>query len=169
MGFRHAKAYRAENAGYMRGIKFFCPFFRQHTLFYQPIQGQQPDNIGLGFFQPGKRWTNGFTDVGLSCAGPSVCRPKGVADFVHQHHGKIAIHGSERRLVFTDQQFANGQHHIVHAGIHEILEEDLFAALFLMDSRIVRQIVRHRLIAVAQIACAKRRVHYFHRRALALE
>ena len=55
----------------------------------------------------------------------------------------------------------------MHARVHEVLEEDFLRALLLVDARIVRQVVGDRLVAVTEIAGAKRRVHHFHRRDVA--
>ena len=55
------------------------------------------------------------------------------------------------------------QNYVFDPRIHEVLEEDFLAALLFMDSRIVRQIVGHGLVAMAQVAHAVRRVHHFHR------
>ena len=53
---------------------------------------------------------------------------------------------------------------MVDAGVGVVLEEDPLAALLLVHPRIVRQVVGRRLVAVAQVPGAKRRVHDFHRR-----
>jgi hypothetical protein len=92
-----------------------------------------------------------------------------VADLVH--HGRREIPLGRRALGLRRIHHAPGQRQddLVHARVHEILEENLFRAFFLMDTRIVRQIVGDRLVAVAQVARAERRVHHFHRRRVAAD
>ena len=82
------------------------------------------------------------------------------------HHGarQIAVRGGERRLVRAQQALRDRQDHVIHARVHEILEENFLRAFLFVNARIVRQIVGHRLVAVAQVARAVRRVHHFHRR-----
>jgi hypothetical protein len=88
-------------------------------------------------------------------------------NLVHQRERQITFRGGLRRLLRLHQLARDRQDHVRHARVHEVLEEDLLRALLLMDARIVRQIVGHRLIAVPQIARAIRRVHHFHRRQMA--
>ena len=61
-----------------------------------------------------------------------------------------------------------GSNHVVHARVHEVLEEDLLRSLLRVDARVVGQIVRHGLVAVVQVARAQRRIDDLHRRRLAL-
>ena len=49
----------------------------------------------------------------------------------------------------------------------KFLKKIFFAALLLVDARIVGQIVGHRLVAVPQVARAEGRVHHLHRRDVA--
>ena len=84
-----------------------------------------------------------------------------------QRERQIAFGGSLRRLGGLHQLPRDRQDDVGHARIHEVLEEDLLRAFFLMDARIVRQIVGHRLVAMAQIAGAIRRVHHLHGRQMA--
>src|SRR5438445_297630 len=60
-----------------------------------------------------------------------------VAVFMHQHHGQIAFHAGQGCLVFAHKLFADGKHHVVHARVHKILEEDFLRSFFLVDARIV--------------------------------
>ena len=62
------------------------------------------------------------------------------------------------------QALGDRQNYVAHAGVHEVFEENLLAALGFMNSRIVGQIVGNRLITVSQIGGAERRVHHLHRR-----
>ncbi len=82
------------------------------------------------------------------------------------HHccRQVAFGGRERGLVSAQQSLGDRKNHVIHARVHEILEENFLRAFLLVNTRIVRQIVGHRLIAVAQIAGAIRRVHHFHGR-----
>ena len=83
---------------------------------------------------------------------------------MQQHIRKIAFSGSFGRLILTHQFLCDRQDHVLDPRIHKVLEEYFLRAFFLMDSRIVGQVVRHRLIAVTQVTGPERRIHDFHRR-----
>jgi hypothetical protein len=90
--------------------------------------------------------------------------PKLVRDLVQQRGRHVALGRRLLSLAGLHQKLGDGQDHYGHARVHEVFEEDFLGALFLMNARVVRQIVGDGLVAVPQIAGAKRRVHDLHGR-----
>ena len=89
-------------------------------------------------------------------------------DFVHHHDGQVPVRRRLGRLLRQHDPLGQGKDHLVDPRVHEVLEENLLAAHFLVNAWIVRKIVGHRLIAVPQVAGAEWRIHHFHRRGMAL-
>ena len=89
-----------------------------------------------------------------------------VRDFVEDHEVERAFAGDHLGLIGGQEALGERQNDDVHACVQEILPEDFLRAFFLMDARIVRQIIGDGLIAVEQIARAIDAVHHFHRRLL---
>ena len=83
---------------------------------------------------------------------------------MHDDKRQIGFAADVLRLRISHHLLRRRQHDMIHARIHEVLEEHLLRALLGVNPWIVRQIIRHRLIAVAQIACAKQSVDHLHGR-----
>ncbi len=165
--FARAEADRPENAGDIRRVVLRQPRLRQHVPVDQPLERVHADDVGLGLFEAAEEAADRFADVGLPAAHAGERRPEAVRDLVHERRGEIAVGGGAPGLRWIHHARGERQDHLVDARVHEVLEEDLLRALLLMDAGIVRQVVGHGLVAVAQVARAKRRVHHFHRRRVA--
>ena len=119
-------------------------------MIHQPRQAIHSHHVSLGLFERRIHRADGLRDRNLLSVHARVRRSQPVRDFV-QHHGRQITFGrSPRRLRFRHQIFRQRQHDVVHARVHEILEEDFLGALRVVNARIVRQVVRHGLIAVQQ-------------------
>ena len=72
------------------------------------------------------------------------------------HHGgrEITVRGCERGFVGAHQSLGDGQNDVIHARVHKILKENFLRPFLLVDARIVRQIIGHCLVAVAQVSRA---------------
>ena len=137
-------------------------------MIHQPFQGEHSSRIGLCFFQAAIDRTNGFpnTDLSRRCTRRSARkrRTQPVTDLVHDRAQQITFARNFRRLLRFHQLARDRQDDVVHARVHEVLEEKFLAALLFVHSRIVRQIVRHGLVPVSHIAGTKWSIHHFHRR-----
>ena len=163
-----AEAHRAEDAGDVRRVVLLEPIFRQHALVHQPLQ-RRTCRRRRPWLLRGRRRVPPMASRMSTClpSRRANAGPEAVADLVHQHRRQIALGRRRARLRRVHDARGERQDDLVHARVHEVLEEDLLRALLLVDARIVRQVVGDGLIAVAQIARAERRVHHLHRRRVA--
>ena len=163
-----AEAQRAEDSRDVRRIDSVQLALRNHLLLDQPLGQVDSRHVGLGLFQPAVRRANRLVDRDLPAVDLRVGGAEAVRDLMQNHAGQIALAAHVLGLLRRQHLARDGQDHVVHARVHEVLEEDLLRSLLRVDARIVGQIVRHGLVAVVQIARAQRRIDHLHRRRLAL-
>jgi hypothetical protein len=131
------------------------------------MPAEHSDHVGFGFFEPGIGRSDGFVDGQLLAVLAREDGSQFVGDFMHQRAGHVAFARGFGGLRRGHQELGDGQNHEVDAGIQEVLEEDFLAAFFLVDARVVGQIVGDGLVAVEQVAGAVGGVHHFHGREMA--
>ena len=134
----------------------------------EPLQPVHAGDVGFRFFESGVRRSDRFANVNLFTFFSREGRSQSVRDLMHHHGGEITFRARLLRVTGAHDSFREWKDDVVHARVHEVLEEDFLAAHFLVDARIVRQVVGDGLIAVPQIAGAERRIHHLHRRGVAL-
>ena len=123
-----------------------------------------PQTSALASSSPTELVADGFADADFSRRRPRECRAKSMTDLMHDRALQIAFAADFGGLRRLHQLAGDWQDHVVHACVHEVLEEEFLAAFLLVYSRIVWKIVGHGLISVRQIARAEGCVHHFHRR-----
>src|SRR5207248_8073125 len=109
-------------------------------------------------------WPRGYPLLAIPV---SKVRSQTVRNLVHHGGGEIAFARRLGRLLRLHDLAGERQDDVIHPRVHKILEEDFLRAFRLMNTRIVGQIVCHRLVAVAQVASAEGRVHHLHGREVA--
>ena len=167
MGFSDAEAYGSEDTGDIRRVVLFQPLLGKRAAVHQPLQAVHTHDIGFGLFQPRIRRAYGLADIHLLAIPVSKVRSQTVRNLVHHGGGKIAFARRLGRLLRLHDLAGERQDDVIHPRVHKVLEEDFLGAFRLMNTRIVGQIVGHRLVAVAQVAGAEGRVHHLHGREVA--
>ena len=167
MGFSGAEAQGAEDACDIRTVDGMQHGFRKHLPIDQPLGQEDAGHIRLGLFQAAVQPSHGFANIHLLAIDMRVCGPEPMRDLMQDGGGQIAVCGDIVDLCGSEHLPGDGQDDLADARIHEVLEENLLGAIFCMNSRIVGQIVRYRLVAVTQVARAERRIGDLHRRGLA--
>ena len=120
-------------------------------MIHQPLQSEHADNVRLGFFQPAEDGADGFANTHLASwsAGKRGTEAVAISCMIvpsRYPSPETLAAWSARIIVARDRN-----DHVVHARIHEILEENLLASLLFVDAGIVGQVVGYCLVAVAQI------------------
>ena len=140
-------------------------FLGKIAAVHQPFQAVEARRYRLWLLPAPSTSARSLREYPFPAGGAREGGAEAVRNFMH-HRGapdsrprKPCAASSARSRRLRDRQ-----DHVIHARVHEILEENFLRAFLFVNARIVRQIVRHRLVAVAQIARAIRRVHHFHRR-----
>src|SRR5437899_10131210 len=104
MRLSHAKADSAKDSSNIRSVILRRAFFGQNTFFHEPVQAEESNYIGFGFFQAAISGANGFTNVALAGAGAGVIGTQAMRDFMHQDGGEITIHcGNPRSEEHTSE------------------------------------------------------------------
>ena len=83
------------------------------------------------------------------------CRPQAVADLVQHRSQQVSLARSLRYLFRRHHVARQWQYHVVHARVHEVLKEDFFTPLLLVNTRVIWQIVCYRLISMAEVPVRK--------------
>ncbi len=162
VGLAGAKAHGAEEASDVGSVVLLQARFGQGAVIHQPFQTEHADSIGLGLFQFAVGGADGLADIGFAGGSAREGRAQAMGDFVQEGAREVAFAAHFGSLVGAHHAFGHGEDDVVHARVHEILEEDFLCALDLVDAGIIGQIVGDGLVAVAQVAGAIGRVHHLH-------
>src|SRR5580658_6210186 len=163
-----SEAHGAKHSAYVGCVIFLQLFFWKRVVIHQPFEREHSGHVGLRFFQAAVARADCFPDIDFSRRSARERRAQPVTNFMHDRALQITLTRNFRRLIRLHQLSGDRQNYVVHARVHEVLEEKFLASLLLMHPRIVRQIVSYWLVAVRQVSRAKRSVHHFHRRLQAM-
>ena len=120
----------AEDAGDVRRVVLLQPVLRQRAVIDQPLQAEHADDVGLRFFESGVDRADRFADVDLLAVRARERRARGRGrSRASSTAARYPSRRRLRRLIAAHHALRQRQDHVVHARVHEVLEEDLLRSL----------------------------------------